>query len=426
MDIVAPLLNNDVMDIFPWYIRQMYSNGEMIKIFGDEHGYHFLKKMAAEFNDKRLKIANSGKSPAKIMRDTVALQKDMEASIQALETSINHAKGFRGVDWSEVGEWTATQRVVGTISNLNVARFLSDSVFAQLQDQANVALRLDGASTLAHSLVNFMRLAQPQFRRELGQLIRDYGVGAELYMGGLREKTLVSVARKADLLGLFERTSEWAARTAIRISGTPLLDAFTQTNTAYMTQNMLKRMAKKARTGARLSENELRFANNYALSQDDFLLLDEQFEKYGTTQNNVTAVNVSKWDNKRAQQLLQKIVYDNASKATMVPGAELPPIFRSPLGKLFLQFKSFTTATFNRMFIPTLERGNNAISSTVAQCLILDTFGKWCKMLGKTAPAQRSHPITAEKHHLDTAEAMMLAFQESIRTMDWGAWAIDP
>jgi hypothetical protein len=35
----------------------------MIKTFGDEHGYHFLKKMAAEFNGKRLEIANSGKSP---------------------------------------------------------------------------------------------------------------------------------------------------------------------------------------------------------------------------------------------------------------------------------------------------------------------------------------------------------------------------
>jgi hypothetical protein len=128
------------------------------------------------------------------VKDTAALQKDMEASIQAMETSINHAKGFRGVDWSNIGEWTATQRVLGTIANWNVARFLSDSVFAQLQDQANVALRLDGAHTLAQSLVNFVRLAQPSFRRELGQLIRDYGVGAELFMGGLREETLVTVA----------------------------------------------------------------------------------------------------------------------------------------------------------------------------------------------------------------------------------------
>jgi hypothetical protein len=93
---------------------------------------------------------------------------------------------------------------------------------------------------------------------------------------------------------------------------------------------------------------------------------------------------------------------------------------------MLLQFKSFTTTTFNRMFIPSIESGNVAMANTMAQCIILDTLGRWFKGYGKVAPAAKKDPITGKKRYMSTPETMFLSFQDSISSMDWAAWAFDP
>jgi hypothetical protein len=93
---------------------------------------------------------------------------------------------------------------------------------------------------------------------------------------------------------------------------------------------------------------------------------------------------------------------------------------------MLLQFKSFTTATFNRIFIPSLENGNGAMENTMAQCIILDTFGRWCKGYGKIAGADRPDPVTGKKRQKSSPESMYLAFHDSIGSMDWTSWAFDP
>jgi hypothetical protein len=426
-DTIKEYLDNDVTSLAKKYVNQMYSDAAMIRIFGDEHGTHFTQKVVAEYDSKVKEIAASGKSQKEILRATAALRKDVESGLRAMETAINHVKGFTGVDWSSVGEGTVGQRIIGMMSNWNVARYLSDSVFSQFQDQANVALRMDGWKTFGKSLENLVRgMVQPGMRKEFVTHIQDFGIGAGLYMDSQRAQTLITAAERSGILGSIETWAEKLARGAMHISGTHYLDAFTQCNTSYLTGCELKRMAEALTSGKKFSQFQMRFAEEYRLTPDDFTAMADQFTKFSEVRDGVTSINVSSWDNTTIQKKVVHILHDNGVKATMIPGAELPQIFKSPLGKMLLQFKSFTTTTFNRMFIPSIKSGNGAMANTMAMCIILDTLGRWCKGYGKVVPANKANPVTKKKIPMTPSEDMFLAFRDSVGSMDWAAWAFDP
>jgi hypothetical protein len=57
-----------------------------------------------------------------------------------------------------MGEGNITKSLIRIRSNWNVARYLGDSIFSQLQDQANVALHLNGWRTMSKSLEKFIKL----------------------------------------------------------------------------------------------------------------------------------------------------------------------------------------------------------------------------------------------------------------------------
>jgi hypothetical protein len=426
-DTIKEYLDNDVTSLAKKYVNQMFSDAAMIRIFGDEHGTHFTRKIVAEYDAKVKEIAASGKSGKDILRATAALRKDVERGLRAMETAINHVKGFTGVDWSSVGEGTIGQRIIGIMSNWNVARYLSDSIFSQFQDQANIALSMDGWKTFGQSLGNLARvMTQPRLRNEFVTHIRDFGIGSGLYMDSQRAQTLITAAERSGLLGTIESAAEKLARGAMHISGTHYLDAFTQCNTSYLTGCELKRMAQAVTSGKKFSQFQMRFAEEYRLTPDDFTAMADQFEKFSEVRDGVTSINVSEWDNTHIRKKVVHILHDNAVKATMIPGPELPQIFKSPLGKMLLQFKSFTTTTFNRMFIPSIESGNGAMANTMAMCIILDTLGRWCKEYGKVAVADKQDPVTGKKRPFTSSETMYLSFRDSIGSMDWTAWAFDP
>jgi hypothetical protein len=426
-DTIKEYLDNDVTSLSKKYVNQMYSDAAMIRIFGDEHGTQFTKKVVAEYDARVREIAASGKSQKEILRATAALRKDVESGLRAMETAINHVKGFTGVDWSSVGEGTIGQRIIGVMSNWNVARYLSDSMFSQFQDQANVALRMDGWKTFGQSLGNLARgMIQPGLRKEFVTHIQDFGIGAGLYMDSQRAQTLITAAEKSGILGSIETAAEKLARGAMSISGTHYLDAFTQCNTSYLTGCELKRMAEALTAGKKFSQFQMRFSEEYRLTPDDFIAMADQFTKFSEVRDGVTSINVSLWNNPAIKKKVIHILHDNANKATMIPGPELPQIFKSPLGKMLLQFKSFTTTTFNRMFIPSIESGNVAMGNTMAMCIILDTFGRWCKGYGKMVPANKADPVTQKKIPMTPSEDMFLAFRDSVGSMDWAAWAFDP
>ncbi len=89
-------------------------------------------------------------------------------------------------------------RVAGIMSNWNIARYLSGCIFSQFQNQANVALHLNGWHTFGQALSNFAKLLYNQsYRDELRTLIGDFGVASDLFMKSVRAQQLVGISEQA-------------------------------------------------------------------------------------------------------------------------------------------------------------------------------------------------------------------------------------
>jgi hypothetical protein len=424
---IRPYLVDDVSELANTYTKQMNSDAAMVRLFGDTHAKRLQAEIAAEYNDNLRAIGISPLSEKQKLRNTTRLMRDYNLSAEAMETAINNLKGFTGIDWSSMRESTIARSLLRIGANWNVARYLGDSIFAQLQDQANVALHLNGWRTLGQTMENFTKtLLSKDFRKMLyNEHINDFGVGCEIFSRSQRADSLISSARQCDPLGTLDMLTEKAARASMAASGTKYLDAFTQCNTSYITGCELKRMAETFASGKRLKPYQLRLAQEYSIGSNDLAILNDQFKKFSEVSDGMTFINVSRWDNKAAKDIVTHVLHDSATNATMVPGAKLPAIFNTPMGKIMFQFKRFATSTYDRMFLESLRQGRPAIANTVAMCLLLDATGKICKNFGKPYAKYRD-TITDKPRKLTPAEMVFKAIEESVTTTDWTSWAFDP
>jgi hypothetical protein len=424
--IIRPYLRDDLMEMETRYINGMHSSAGMIQTFGDENGERLVDGIVADYRRQLDNIASLGHSPEETTRMSATLRRDVRDGLRSLEAAINHVKGYGSTVWEGLGGGT-TSRIASVMSNWNVARYLSDSVFSQLQDQANVALHLNGWRSFGQSFINFAKLLHnASYREELVTLARELGIASDLYMKSQRAHQLVTVAEHAGFLGGVDKFFSKAADAAMKYSGTGMLDGWTQTNASYMAACELDRAASTLLNGKKLSSFQTRFLSDAGISSKKLSQIGEQIARHATREDGVLQLNLGKWGSQVVADDVRALLYRHGSAATMVPGADLPPIFRNPLGKLLLQFRSFTTATFNRMFMYSLENGQQFPATTIAQCMILDTIGKMCKNIGRFGTQYGADPVTNKLREYDYFDMAMRSFNDSLRGNDWASWCFDP
>ena len=411
--------------LVPEYARNMYGSVGMIQSFGDIEARSFKEQLKRSVNLEKQAIFKKGGKNA--MERAKALDALRNRELLAMNTAIDHALGRSSTYWGNIGEDSVTRHIISTASNWNVARYLSDCLFAQLQDVANVCLAQDGWKTFGRIISSWFRtLLNPSLRKEYVQQMRDFGIGGSLWVENTRSKTLVSVSEQAGFWGKAEAVSGKAADLAVRASGVGLMDAHTQCCTAYMATRELDRMGKALAKGERLSDFQTRMAHDFDLDAAKIRRMHQEIEKHGTWNDDVFSINVSKWDDQVLGDEVRRMLHKVATDATMVPGAELSSMFRSPLGKMLLQFKSFTTATFNRMFVPAFERGTNAVTNTMMQCILLATMTRLCKGFGRWGERKMKDPVTGEYRKREIDDMVREALEDSVKEMDLFAWCADP
>jgi hypothetical protein len=193
-----------------------------------------------------------------------------------------------------------------------------------------------------------------------------------------------------------------------------------------MTACELARVSTAILEGKQLSPFQVRFLNENGIPPSLASKIGEQVKKYASEDGGIRQLNLAQWDDQFVGDAVRRVLYDHGVGATMLPEADLPPLFRSPLGKMLIQFRSFATATFNRMFMYSLENGQQLAANTIAQCMLLDTFGKMCKSIGKYGSTVGEDPGTGKIREFDALDIAMRALNDSISSNDWASWAFDP
>jgi hypothetical protein len=411
--------------------RNKLASAAMIRNFGDTDGLAYLenveKSLLSKLHEKRIKIP-PGESHSEAVKSEKDLMREFQKVRKNFHSVVNHVHGRTGVEWGAVGEDGFLRNFASTISNWNVARYLSDVVFSQFQDAANVANRLDGWRTMGETIKNVGRLFSQhrEMTDELREQIHQIGVAGSVFLENARSNTLLEFTNHRSTSARIAQASGQIAEKAMKLSGVDILDKFTQCNASYLAINHLRRIAMAAKKGERLSPKWMKFVEECGLTHRDLLKIDEQMVMNGKIDNGIFSANISQWTDDEIANRVRQISYDVGTKATMVPGAELNPIFRTPVGKLLLQFKSFATATFGRMFIPTLESDEVNLGEVMTQCILLDFLTKCCKMWGKPGHPQRKDPVNGQFREDDALDMVARAFSDSVHGTDFLAWCIDP
>jgi hypothetical protein len=424
MEIVGKYLNYDLNETMYSYMRSMHSSVGMIDVFGDTHGLNWMNQVKRAMREEEEKIPDGPRRAHEILRMKARHDKELIA----IGTAMDHIRGISSVEWGLVGDKSAVKSLMNIGSSWNVARFLSDSVFSQLQDVANVALHGEGWITIGRHVANFFKgVFDPVMRRVYREQINEFGVGGSVFMENLRYKPLIEVSDAGGLLGKAEKLSGKLANATVKYSGVGYLDAFTQSSGTYMATNDLRRIAYSIKKGKKLTSYQERFVNENRLSLNDMRVISSEIDRHSEFNGDVFRINVSAWDNQKLADRCRAIFHRIGVSSTMIPGAELPSIFKTPLGKFFFQFKTFGTATFGKLFLPSLERGHAVMSDVFVQCLALDFVSKICKEFGKFVPRKKKDPITGQYRYEDTTDKMMRLWGDTITSTDWTAWAlVDP
>lgn len=417
--------DKDMMKILLEYNRAMYGASAMMDAFGDVEAKAFSEAMKRSVNmeEKAILDAGGANASARVRK----LKSDREREYRAFRSAIDHILGRSAIDWGSIGEDSVIRHIIGTASNWNVARFLSDCVFSQFQDVANVCLAQDGWRTFGRVIFNgFKFMFNPELRREYAQQMRDFGVGGSLFVESMRSKPLVSISEQYGFWSKAEAVSGEVAEKAIQISGVNMMDAHTQCCASYMATCELERMGKALAEGKQFTDFQVRLAKDYNLDSAKIRRIYEEMEAHSTHTDDVFSINVSKWDDQALADDVRHMMYNVGVSATMVPGSELPNIFRTTIGKMLLQFKSFTTATFGRMFVPSFERGTNTVVNTMLMCIFLGTMSRLCKGFGKWGEKKVKDPVTGAYREELTSDIVYDALTHSVKDMDILAWCCDP
>lgn len=138
-------------------------------------------------------------------------------------------------------------------------------------------------------------------------------------------------------------------------------------------------------------------------SEADLKEIGSLWKQYGETVGGVRTPNIDKWVDEFGMELpvAQKLRYairNEANMSVVTPSAgDLPLVARTEVGKLVAQFKSFSFAAMNRIFLPSVQRVASGDMSAVVNFAAMTGMGTISYMLKQK---MRGEEISDDPTHL--------------------------
>ncbi len=122
-------------------------------------------------------------------------------------------------------------------------------------------------------------------------------------------------------------------------------------------------------------------------SDSDFKQIAKLWKEHGETVGGIRTPNIDKWVDEFGMELpitekLRYAIRREADMSVVTPGAgDMPLVARTEVGKVVAQFKSFSFAAMNRIFIPSLQRVSSGDLSAVVNFTAMTGMGTISYML---------------------------------------------
>ncbi len=356
-------LVNDSRVLVSRYLRQIGSDIELTKVFGDKKMSDAFRRVSDEYD--RL-ISNAQGDEAKRLKvERSNVFRDLKAMRDRLTGQYDRPQD-PGSALVKAGAW---------VRAWNTTTFLGGAVISNLTDLARPIMELGlrpyikGLTQLVGNLEGF-NLSRAELKR--------WGVGLDMTLGS----RMAAMSDAADMM-------QGAQQKLLNVFGqVSLLNAWNagmKQFTGVMTADEFLRLA----TVSRRTADQKAMLARAGLDELTLERIAGEFRKHGITDDGLRIANAAEWDDQEAAELLAAAVRAEVNHVIIAPGiGDKPLVASTEVGKLAFQFQSFIMSAQNRMLINGLQRHDAAFMTGVLVSVFIGMLVGWVKnaVNGKDQP----------------------------------------
>ena len=241
------------------------------------------------------------------------------------------------------------------IRDFNFMTKMGSVVFSSFPDMA-MAVSTAGMGNYARSIARFVKTelfadesARRTYGQELQRAIERFGIFK-------RHDKLYSLGDDF-LMGSQSRVGKAFDKTTDAFASLTLMDRWNAAHKMIASQAIESRLAKTVLAGDSASKADLALLDFFGVARRDIKTFRSMLEKNSTDEGGLRLTNIEEWSNRNARIKWEAAVMDGVQKTIITPTAgDLPNFAGHPLGKMLIQFRSFSFAASNKFLLPGLQR----------------------------------------------------------------------
>lgn len=325
------------------YLNTMITDTEIYKVFGDLEGKMMFDQLEAE----RLEFLEA----AKTEKEARFIEKQYNNDRRDLQVIMNRLRGLHQLNAGNIIRSDNVVSAMNIVRNLNNARLMGRVTLTAMADLGQASLTL-GFKNFFGSAIKLFK--DPKFFKKFKG--GEEFLNAASIFSGSRMSTLVDAVAVDGSMGVAERLSKKVSDFSMRMSGIHVWDDMLKFIAGYAgNERILKNIETSINTG-KLSDAERKWMNALGIDKKHYQSIYDQFKKHGKLERGIYQPSVHKWDNIDAQTVFGASIDKIQSSAIITPTVgDLPIMFDNPAWKMFIQFKSFAMAAFQKSLIPAAQ-----------------------------------------------------------------------
>jgi hypothetical protein len=364
-EFALPWIKTDIMTVMRRFNRTFIPDVLLAERFGDINMTNNFRQIHEEYN--RLIDAARGNAS-----EIAKLTKEKAGAIEDLALARDRLRGVNAISQ------TASQRRMGQLStaarNAVVITSMGMSGLNSITDAANHVFMYGMASAFNDGWAPFMKslMSDQKYNREAKRQAKVAGIATETQTAS-RHHAMSGIVDHDEPGSPFERALQFGADKMQLLNLLAPETDLIKTISFTIGSTNLYRAAKAALKGTATAKQKMTLgAGN--IQPELYEKIVEDYEKHSNIVGGARLPNTEAW-REETRQAFEGALHRSADIAATTPGLDLPPEFDTAIGKILLQFKSFTASATTRILIANLQRSDAQTLQGLVTSLALGMVG---------------------------------------------------
>lgn len=348
------VLEDHASDVLKRYARVLSADTELTRRFGSPDLKDQLKDMADEYAKLRKGLTDP--------KELAALDKRQRADQRDIEALRDLIRGT----YKREQNATTFARIMRTAGHFNFVRSLGGIIVGSLSDVARPAMvhgltryMGEGIAPLIH---NFEAVNLSVKEAKLAGVVVDRALAH-------RMMAVSSLADPFERGNALDRTMEQMSRFASKWSGISWWNDTGKSISSMLSQNRI--------LAGEVDRRTLAFLGIDPAMED---AIRAQFKAHGEVVDGVHVANTERWTDQNAIRAFRAAVGKDVDSTIVTPSiGDVPLLAHTPLGRMLLQFKSFTLASHQKVLLRGLQENKAKFVSGMVGMTALGTLSAFLK-----------------------------------------------